>query len=656
MSLKEDRMSKENQDNGFYSRNLSILEKRRELSLVEKIEKAKFSPSIQVISTKVGLPTVKIGENGNRATLIHSAYDPVKEAKNFISGYELEEARFVTVLGFGLGYHVKEVLESYPQLKLVIVIEPNISLFKTALKVLDLSVILSSPKVKLIIEDEPSRIEREMLGLATFFLIHNNSMIVHKPSFNLLKEELTQIRKSINKTVFWCTANLTTNIVKGDTFQRNILTNISQIINNAGVKNLFDKFLHQPVICVAAGPSLDKNIHLLEEAKNKALIICVDAALRTMLQHKIRPDLVVSIDYSEGTRNLFDEVMEQTENLFLAADPEIFPGVLSDFKGRKFIINLNKPLTHWLSKLVTDKGTLDKGASVAHAAFSLARAMGADPIILVGQDLSFPGGVTHVEGAVPRANIAIGRDKKTGKKYLLQKTKDGKYKANDLIMVKDIYGKEVPTRGDMYSYLIYFEKLISMTKAKCIDATEGGARIKGTEVMSLREVIDRYCRERIEVREILEQAAKDKEEINLGKLKEEMEEVIVKLKEIHFYAGQGQEIMKKLYREVKQSYSNRQRIEALVKESNQLKDKITRTEPHIRSFLEQEMYSYLYLVERKKNLRLDKFSRRKKLITQIEKVAIFYDGVKKATNQLIGDFQLSLSELRKGQVSLNCPI
>ena len=645
MFLKEDKMGGKSQDNGFYSRNLSALKKRRELDLVEKVEKVKFSPFIQVIPTKIGLPTARIGDEGAPGILIHSAYDPVKEAKNLISGYELENSRLITVLGFGLGYHIKEILDTHPQIRLIIAIEPNLSLFKTALKVLDLSIILSSPKVKLIIEDDPAKIEREMLLLATPLLVENNSIIIHKPSFNLLEEKSTQIRKSIEKSISWCRANLTTNMVKGDTFQRNILTNLPQIIDNPGVKNLFDKFRNKPVICVAAGPSLDKNIHLLREAKNKALIICVDAALRAMLQHKIKPDIVVSIDYGQAARNLFEEVMEQTEDLFLAADPEVYPAVLSDFKGKKFIINLNKSLTRWLSRFVGDKGTLDKGASVGHAAFSLARAVGGDPIILIGQDLSFPGGVTHVDGAIPRASTSIETDKKTGKKYLLEETKDGKRKASDLIMVEDIYGKEVPTRGDMYAYLIYFERMISMTRAKCIDATEGGARIKGTEVMSLREVIDGYCREPIEVREILEQAAKEKEEVSLGKLKEEIEKVITELKEVHFYAGCGQEVIKEISREIKQRHANHQKREQLSRESNGLAGKIMRVKPYIRSFLEQNMCSHIYLLRRKENLMLSGLKGRKKLISRVEKTGIFYDGIKKATNQLIGDFQFSWKKL-----------
>jgi len=211
-------------------------------------------------------------------------------------------------------------------------------------------------------------------------------------------------------------------------------------------------------------------------------------------------------------------------------------------------------------------------------------------------------------------------------------------------MVKDIYGRDVPTSSDMYSYLVYFERLISLTEAKCIDATEGGVRISGTELMSLREVIDRYCGEEFGVRKILEEAAKAKEKVDLGKLKDEVGKVITELKKINFYAGQGQKVIKKLYREIKRN-SNRQKIEALAEESNQLKDEIVKVRPYLRSFLEQEMYSYLYLAQRKTNLRLDKFSRRKRLINQIEKVGIFYDGVKQASEKLICDFQTALNNL-----------
>lgn len=639
-------MNRDYQDkNKTYHRNLTFLKEKEEPSVISAIEEADFPENIEIINTRVNLPTVRVRTDYGQSILLHSAYDPRKEAKNFISASDIEDARFLIVLGFGLGYHVKEILENYPWVKLIVVIEPQPRLFKLAMSLLDFSSVFSSSRIRIILENDPVKIKKEMLSLGETLLTGKSRIITHNPSCILLDGKLTRMKKSITEAIHFCRANLTTNIIKGDIFQKNILTNLLQIISNPGVKNLFGKFKGKPAICVAAGPSLDKNVHLLKKAGDRALIICVDAALKAMLERTVRPDIVVSIDYGIGARNLFRGIMNKTEGLFLAADPEVYPAVLSDFKGKKFIINLNKPLTEWLSNFMEDKGVLDKGASVAHAAFFLAKAIGADPIILVGQDLSYPDRVTHAGGSVPRKRIVLGKDKRTGKKYILSKTKDGKWKAQSLVMVEDIYGKEVPTSEDMYSYLVYFEKLISMCKARCIDATEGGARIQGTEVMGLGEALNKYCREEFEAREILEHAAKNKEEVNLEQLKEAMEKVIRRLKEMHFYAGQGQKIIKKLYRKIKRNYSNQQEINTLADKSNQLKDILTKIEPYIRSFLEQEMHSHLYLARRKTNLRVDKLSRRKKLLNQVEKVGTFYDGVRDATEKLLGDFQEALDNL-----------
>jgi len=630
----------------FYTRNLSVLKSKYPL-LAQKIEKTEKLSSVEVIQSKVGVPTLRIRNNGDKGILLHSAYNPLKEAKNLVSGYNLKETQFLIVLGFGLGYHIREILKNYPWIKLIIIVELNIPLFKTSLKLLDLSPIFISPKIRLILEGNPLDIRRQLKFLGEMFLTGKNSIIVHNPSFSLYKEKFTEIKKSIKDAILWSRSNLTTNIVKGNIFQKNILSNLPQIIKSPGVKNLFGKFENKPVICVAAGPSLDKNVHLLKQAKNKALIICMDASLKVMLHYGIKPDIVVSIDYGAGTRNLFEGLMDQTKDLFLAADPEDYPGILSDFKGKKFIINIHKPLTQWLAKFMEDKGFLDKGASVAHAAFSLAKAVGGNPIILIGQDLSYPGGITHSQGATPRTKVLTGIDKNTGKRYLLSQDKNGKWIGRNLIMVEDIYGKEVSTDEAMYSYLIHLEEMISSTKATCIDATEGGAKIRGTEIMSLREVIDNYCTEFIGVGEILDKAANKREKVRLDELKEEMKKTIIKLKEMNFWAKEGQKIIKKLYQEVKKGNLHSQETKRLMIESNSFKDKIVKIEPFIRAFLEQEMYSYLYLMKRKTNLRIDQLSTKKKLITQIEKVGIFYEGVREASEKLKGDFQTTLEELKK---------
>ncbi len=632
-------------DDRVYLKNLALLEGQNWIDVLTKIEKADLPSNVEVITARTGLPSLKVKKSGNKSLLLHSTYDPLREAKNLIMGYDLKDADFVVILGFGLGYHVREILTGYPQVKLILVVEPNPSFFKLALHLADFSWMLSSPRIRLILETEPVKVKKEIIQLGEILLTGKIRIVLHPASCNLLDGKFVEFKNSINEAILWSRANLTTNIVKGHIFQQNILTNIPEIIKNPGIKNLFGKFKNNPVICVAAGPSLKKNIHLLKKVKNKALIICVDAALKTMLHHGIKPDIVVSIDYGRGVRNLFGETMQDTRDLFLVADPEVYPAVLSDFQGGKFIVNVNKPLLHWLTRFTEEKGFLEKGSSVAHTAFSLAQEVGGNPIIFMGLDLSYPDGFTHAEGATVRKKVVIGVDEENNKKYLLIKKPDGKWIIKDLIMVKDIHGREIPTDPNMYSYLIYFEKLIDSCKARCIDATEGGVRIKGTEVMSLEEAIEKFCTRHLGVKEKLKEALKSEVRVNLDGLKKEMERIIIDLREINFCAKRGEEIIKKLLKETGKKKKDHQKMQRLIQESNHLVKKITTKDPCISAFLEQNMYSHLYLVRRKNNLLLKCQEQKKKFVTQIEKVRIFYNGVKKASCVLVEDFVSSLQRL-----------
>jgi len=52
-------------------------------------------------------------------------------------------------------------------------------------------------------------------------------------------------------------------------------------------------------------------------------------------------------------------------------------------------------------------------------------------------------------------------------------------------------------------------------------------------------------------------------------------------------------------------------------------------------------------MKRKENFRIDQLTSKKKLINQVEKVGIFYDGVRKASEKLNNDFQEALEKLEK---------
>lgn len=78
---------------------------------------------------------------------------------------------------------------------------------------------------------------------------------------------------------------------------RNQIANFPNMTKGIPLKRLYRKENADiPVILVSAGPSLEKNVEDLKEAKGHALIWCADAALPTLLSHQVIPDLVASVD------------------------------------------------------------------------------------------------------------------------------------------------------------------------------------------------------------------------------------------------------------------------------------------------------------------------------------------------------------------------
>ena len=99
--------------------------------------------------------------------------------------------------------------------------------------------------------------------------------------------------------------------------------------------------------------------------------------------------------------------------------------------------------------------------------------MGCNPIIFVGQDLAFTENRTHSKDTFSQDII----------------------ESNSMRNVEDIYGNTIHTSKNLYIYLRWIQNRIAVEKEiEFIDATEGGARIKGTRVMKFSEVIDKYSK------------------------------------------------------------------------------------------------------------------------------------------------------------------
>jgi len=616
----------------YFEKNISLLAKKGE-NLVKKLEEAQPLPGFNLLQSKVGLPTARV-ETPSGSILLHSLYDPMNEARRIVADLDLDNAYNVILFGFGMGYLVEAIMERSPDVNIIIV-EPNIPLLKCAFMHRDLEKVIKG-RTAFLLEEDAADVRRLIKTSGKIFVTGRSLFILHTPSTRIY--DYTRVRKSVMDAFQWLEMNLRTAQFGGHQFQENTILNIPNILDSAPIRNFKDAFKGVPAICVAAGPSLEKNVHLLREAKGKALIIAVNTALKVLLRHNIKPDIVASIEFRPSVYQHFKDIMDATDDIILFYDPELYPKIVEEFRGEKIVCLINKPVPVWLSQFI-NVGFMKKGITVAHSCFYLAEFVGADPIVLIGQDLCYPGAVSHAEGAANRRRLAIGIDD-NGRQYLLRfDENNGIEKIEPLLWAEDINGELVPTSPDMYSYITHFGEMIKASSAHCIDATEGGARIEGTQIMTLRQVIDEYCTQEVPVQEILQEGLRERVSGDIPRLAEELRKTAQDLEEMASLAEEGMEVLDKIFSRYDKGVlldKNGEFTPAgrkLADRSWEITEQILRRPRIIHEFIGIHAAGHRYMLD-VKDVQGRRLEGPAKLKNRMEKLGIFYEAMKGAGGDL----------------------
>lgn len=471
---------------------------------------------IDIINAKDGNRSMLLKKD-ERQVYINSKYKPLDEAKRWIESINVKKNSIIVVFGLGLGYRLKEIHKRLSNEGMLIIIEPNKSIFENVLKQIDLTDLLNKNNVYLIVGEEEKGYKDKLWQLINWANVRNVIMS-NIPNYDkLFNKEHHDFVKIINDLLFIRRSENDTYYHSNKRWTINFFENIPYILQSINSKELFKQFEEKPAIIVSAGPSLNKNVRLLKEIKDKAVIICVGTALRTLLKEDIKPDLVIMIEGFPSGKRILQGI--NYDDIPLLYKTLVYPDVIQDHNGTKIVFsNTDIYAGENFNRYVSDIGDIPGGGSVAHNAFNLAKSMGANPIILIGQDLAYSNGKTHADGTVYQNNKIDN-------------------KINKLIKVKDIEGKEVFSKPEWYVFLKWFEKEIENDDSQkiYIDATEGGAKIEGTKVMSLRDVIDEYCREDIATTEKINTIINDAKLLENKKILEILDEfktIEVELKKI----------------------------------------------------------------------------------------------------------------------------
>lgn len=471
----------------LYNQNMDILKKTNiSQDMIEQLEKYELNKDIDNIESKDGLLTFRYEIEQEKKIYVHSLYNVNREIDNLLKNIDDTKDCIYFVYGLGMGHHIEALKSKISNNSYIYVVERNLDIVVNFLSNRELNSILGG-NVLLFFGDEEiliSEISRKTLYFNIMPLFVNTKTVMLHSYEKIYKSWIvdfnTNLMNIVRHSLFILGNDMNDTIIG----IKNNFENIEELIKSSDLEPIKNKYENVPLIIVSAGPSLDKNIKDLKEAEGKSIIIATDATLSTLKKHKIKPDGVVSIERILATYEKFYKGKEIDEDIVLISPPVIREEIFKTMKNNKKLICLKKgeKINEWINNdILGDNRLLDMGTSCAHIAFSIGKYMGANPIIFIGQDLAFTKeGITHQSDAEVIEKIELD-------------------KREDIVYVEGIDGTMLPTYKSFKNFLTWFEIKIAedRTSRKYIDATEGGALINGTTIMTLKDVVEKYCTTRI---------------------------------------------------------------------------------------------------------------------------------------------------------------
>lgn len=478
----------------LYEKNLDTLKKYYpEMDVLIKDAKNDLDEALQITEeiSDDDRRILKVSREGH-ACYLNGKRNSIEPAKLWVESLgELETNAPVFIMGTGNETYLQELVKETKKQIAIVVYEPSLKIFKKFLTMVDLQELMEKQLIIFWIDGLEGMDEKNMRMILSQIikyemLCYSKKLIL--PNYDVLfAEETVKFLRLCRDLVYEEISQYNTKNIFSNVMVKNLLSNARFLCDGYKTTQLVDVIPRDiPGILVAAGPSLNKNIKELKKAKGKAFIIAVDTAIKPLLKAGIVPDMYAIID---AMKPLDLIRIEEAKEIPLVTTLNAASEVLEYHSGMKFFYNEGYQFAERIFRRTGQKvGNVSCGGSVATSAFSLLYKIGIDTIILVGQDLAYTNNKSHADGTFQE----------------VMKEED----TSNFLMVEGNYGEKVPTRADFKIFLDWYGQYIEGCKEhrpnfKVINATEGGAKIKGTEIMSLQEAISQECKKEVDIAECL---------------------------------------------------------------------------------------------------------------------------------------------------------
>ena len=389
---------------------------------------------------------------------------PLAEAQHDVDQLYNAQSKVFVLLGMGLGYFAVEFAKRLKPWQRLAIFEQSPHCYKAAMYAVDMAPLLGERRVDTSLGDNlADALQHFWLSLDSHEKFHlampmrsAHTQAVQVPLYEgLLMQSLDMLRYHAVGLATWKQF--------GGHIGDNDLDNLPEYYLTPGLNVLADAWQGKPAVCIAAGPSLAKNVRFLLDpaVRRKVAVLTVGTMYAPLRALGIQPDLVTTIDFQR--LNWTDQFrgLPLERDLPLVYLHSTYPQTVRRWPGPRFVGLNGSDTTAWMQTFAEPKDAAAQVQTVAHLNLVVALRLGANPIILLGQDLAMPKDAHHAPGA-------------RAQDQLVDEAPDSHVNADD------IYGQPTWTRHSLLSMRTVFQHYAAAhPDRQMVNCTEGGIAIQG---------------------------------------------------------------------------------------------------------------------------------------------------------------------------------
>ncbi|MFW6362905.1 MAG: 6-hydroxymethylpterin diphosphokinase MptE-like protein, partial [Spirochaeta sp.] len=257
---------------------------------------------------------VPVIQSSGRPRPLHSQFDPLREASRLAS--QVSTGGFVIVLGFGGGYHIRELLQNQA-VESILIVDFEYPCMRSILSHIDVSDIFVDSRVRFFIDPSVEDIRNYLLERYIPALMGDIRSLELRSRTLMLPELFNSILEVLTQTIRTVSEDYSVQARFGRRWMSNTMANLA--ISDRHSITIPPR---RKVMIAAAGPSLDQNLALIKSTAAEYYCIATDTSLPWLLKHNILPDIVLSIDCQLVTyHHFFTELPDSIPVLFDLASP-----------------------------------------------------------------------------------------------------------------------------------------------------------------------------------------------------------------------------------------------------------------------------------------------------------------------------------------------